>query len=57
MVIVLNKLRQPMTLNLQDGSSLHLMSKGTGELTVENFDSVEVKNSVNQGTLLVIKMD
>lgn len=57
MIEVMNKLRQPLVINLDDESSVHLLSRGKVELTPEQFKSKEVKMHLAKENLIVLKMD
>lgn len=56
MVEILNRLRQPLVLNLNDGTSAHLLAKGKAEITSEQFKSKEVKVHLDKGNIIVLKM-
>lgn len=56
MVEILNRLNQPLVLNLNDGTSKHLLAKGKEELTSEQFKSKEVKVHLDKGNIIVLKM-
>lgn len=57
MVTILNKLRQPLTINLSDGATLHLLAKESAEVTTEQFDSPELKSHLSKTNIIVMKMN
>lgn len=57
MVEILNRLRQPLVINLGDGNSVHLLSKGKAEITSDQFRSKEVKSHLEKGNIIVLKMN
>ena len=57
MVTVKNRLKQMLTYNLADGTSLILLSRATAELTTEQFNSSEIKTAIDNKDLLITKMD
>ena len=57
MVEILNRLRQPLVLNLNDGTSKHILAKGKVEITSEQFKSKEVKAHLDKGNIIVLKMN
>lgn len=58
MVTLVNRLRQPISYNLSDGTSLHVGAKEKDiQLNTENFNSPEIRNAVAKGDLMVVKMD
>ena len=57
MVTILNKLNQPLVINLNSGRSLHLRPKKFCVITEGEFQSPEIKEKINYGYLVVLKMD
>ncbi len=57
MVTILNKLNQPLVINLNSGRSLHLRPKKSCVITEGEFQSPEIKEKINYGYLVVLKMD
>lgn len=57
MVTIMNKLRQPLTINLLDGSSVHLSPKGKAEITFDQFKCTEVKQYLEKEYIIIIKMN
>lgn len=57
MVTLMNKLRQPLTINLIDGNSIHLLPKGKAEITFEQFKSIEVKQYLDLGYIIILRMN
>ena len=57
MIEILNRLRQPLVLNLNDGTSIHLLAKDKVEITSEQFKSKEVKAHLEKGNIIVLKMN
>lgn len=60
MITIVNKLKQPLPINLSKGKSLHLMGEGAGrkaEITTEDFNCQELKNHLNKGNILIVKMN
>lgn len=57
MVTLMNKLRQPLVLNVADGKSIHFLARETKEVSYEDFNSLEVKRHIELGNILVLKME
>lgn len=57
MIEILNKLRQPLIINLNDGKSLHLLARDKAEITSEQFKSPEVKMNLANGNIVVLRMN
>lgn len=57
MVEILNRLRQPLVINLNDKTSIHLLSKGRKQITSEQFKSKEIKSHLEKGNIIVLKMN
>lgn len=57
MVEILNRLRQPLILNLNDGTSKHILAREKAEITSEQFKSKEVKAHLEKGNIVVLKMN
>lgn len=57
MIEILNKLRQPLVVNLNDDTSIHLLAKAKVEITAEQFKSAEIKMHVAQGNIIVLRMN
>jgi hypothetical protein len=57
MIEILNKLRQPLIINLNDGTALHLLAREKAEITAEQFKSVEVKMYLTNGDIVVLRMN
>ncbi len=57
MVEILNRLRQPLVINLNDGTSVHMLSRGKAEISSEHFKSKEVKSHLDRGNIIVLKMN
>lgn len=57
MVEILNRLRQPLVLNLNDGTSKHILARGKAEITSEQFKSKEVKAHLEKGNIIVLRMN
>ena len=56
MVEILNKLRQPLTINLSNGESLVLLAKEKVEITTELFKSEEIKLHLAKENIIVLRM-
>lgn len=56
MIEILNRLQQPLVLNLNDGTSIHLAPRGKAELTSEQFKSRELKINLEKDNIIVLKM-
>lgn len=56
MVEILNKLRQPLTINLSNGESLVLLSKEKVEIPTELFKSEEIKLHLAKENIIVLRM-
>lgn len=56
MVEILNKLRQPLVINLNDGTAIHLLAKEKAEITSEQFKSEEIKIHLAKETIIVLRM-
>lgn len=57
MVIVKNKLRQPLVINLSTDESVHFLAKEEKELTDEQFNSPELKRHVDLENLVILRME
>jgi|AntRauTorckE6833_2_1112554.scaffolds.fasta_scaffold00836_24 hypothetical protein len=57
MVKVLNKLRQPLVINIVDGEDIHFLSREEKELTEEQFNSKRVQKYVDLEDLIVLSVD
>ena len=57
MIEILNRLRQPLVLNLNDGTSKHILAREKSEITSEQFKSKEVKAHLEKGNIVVLKMN
>lgn len=57
MVEVMNKLSQPLIINLNDGTSLHMLAKAREEITSEQFQSEEVKAQIANKNLIVLRIN
>lgn len=53
----MNKLSQPLIINLNDGKSLHLLAKARAEITSEQFQSEEVKAQIANKNLIVLRIN
>lgn len=56
MVVIKNRLNQLLTINLSDGTSLHLKAREDLPLTSERFNSPELSNHISKGNVLIMKM-
>lgn len=57
MVTIMNKLRQPLTINLLDGKSIHLSPKGKADITFDEFKCNEVKQYLEKEYIIILKMN
>lgn len=57
MVTLMNKLRQPLTINLLNGKSIHLAPKGKAEITFDEFKCCEVKQYLEKEYIIILKMN
>lgn len=57
MIEIQNRLRQPLTINLNDGTSIHLIAKERVEITSEQFKSDEIKQNLAQDNIIVLRMN
>ncbi len=57
MVEIMNRLRQPLVLNLNSGKSLHLKSREKKKINNDELKSKEIKNHLDKGNIIVLKMD
>ena len=57
MVRILNKLEQPLPINLKHGNSVHLMAREEKEIELEDLDSAEIKHQIEVGNVIVLRMD
>ena len=57
MVLVLNRLNQPLPVNLKNGKSLHFLAKESKSISFDDFQSTEIKEKVDKGMLVVLRMD
>lgn len=56
MVEILNKLRQPLVINLNDGTAIHLLAKEKAGITSEQFKSEEIKIHLAKENIIVLRM-
>ena len=49
-----NCLNQPLTINLLEGRSVHLMAKGKGEIAEADMNATELKKHVAKGNIITI---
>lgn len=56
MVEILNKLRQPLTINLSNGEALVLLAKEKAEISTELFKSEEIKIHLAKENIIVLRM-
>ena len=47
-----NCLNQPLTINLLEGRSVHLMAKGKGEIAEADLNATELKKHVAKGNII-----
>lgn len=57
MITIMNKLRQPLIVNVSEGKSIHFLARETKEIEYDDFNSLEVKRHIELGNLLVLKME
>lgn len=57
MVTIMNKLRQPLTINLLNGESIHLSPKGRADITFEEFKCTEIKQYLEKEYIIILKMN
>lgn len=57
MVTVLNKLNQPVTVNITKNRSIHFLAKESKDITFEDFNVPEMKEKVEAKTLIVLKIE
>jgi hypothetical protein len=57
MVTLKNRLNQSMSINLNDGTSKHLLSKEIFSITLEQYQSVEVQNCIRLEWFIVLRMN
>lgn len=57
MITILNRLRQPLVLNVGENQSLHLLSRERVEVTNEQLNSSELKSAINRGDVIVLKIE
>lgn len=56
MAKVKNKLRQPLTVNLEKGKSIHFLAKEVKEIDDEQLTVGELKSHIEQGNLIVTRI-
>ena len=57
MIKIMNKSKQPLSLNLDGGRGIILLPKETSDLSNDEFKSVEVQSGVNSGSLFVLSIE
>lgn len=57
MVEIMNKLSQPLIINMNDGTSLHLLARARHEITSEQFQSEEIKAQIANKNLIVLRIN
>ncbi|MBO8161153.1 MAG: hypothetical protein H0Z24_05905 [Thermosipho sp. (in: Bacteria)] len=56
MIKVMNKLRQPLAITLDDGNSIIFLAREKKDLTTEQYNSTEVQKHINLGNLIVLEI-
>ena len=57
MVKILNRLKQPLSVNISQGESTIFLSRETKELTIEQYNSEGIQNYIRKGILLVLEIN
>lgn len=57
MATILNKLRQPITINLSDGSPLYFLAGEAKKIPLKLLSSLELQNLIDKRILVVISLD
>jgi len=57
MVEIMNRLSQPLIINLNDGTSKHLLAKAREEITLEQFKSEEIQAQIANKNLIVLRIN
>lgn len=57
MVEVLNKLRQPLIINISEEESIHFLANETKMLTYEQLKSQDIQELITKHYLVIIKMN
>lgn len=56
MVTIRNKLPQPVTVNIGNKKSIHFLANETKNVTFEEFQSKEMREKTENGTLVILRM-
>jgi hypothetical protein len=56
-VLVKNKLRQPLVINVPNEDAIHFLAKEQKELTDEQFSAPELKRHVDLENIVVLRME
>lgn len=57
MILVKNKLNQPLVVNVPNGEAVHFLAKEQKELTTEQFNSPELKRYIDLEYVIVLRME
>lgn len=57
MATILNKLRQPVTVNLSNGEPVYFLAGETKQIPLNLFNSLELQNLIRDKVLVVISLD
>lgn len=56
MVTIMNKLNQPLVINLDSGESIHLLARSTRTISFEDFQSPEIREKLSSNQIIVLEM-
>lgn len=57
MVLVKNKLNQMLVVNIPEESAIYFLAKQQKELTHEQFRAPEMKNHIDRGNIVVLRIE
>lgn len=58
MITIKNKLRQPLVINVAEEGAIHFLAKETKtNISEVQFNSPEMKNHIEKGNLIVLRME
>ena len=56
MATIMNKLYQPVSVNLNNGEAVHFLSRETKKLPLEVIQSVELQNHIKAKNFVILNM-
>lgn len=57
MATIINKLRQPVTVNLSDGTTMYFLAGETKKIALNLVNSVEIQNLIKNKSFVILSLD